>query len=295
MTLYQLECFIQVAEQLSFVRAAQIMCISQPAITYQIQSLEKEIDVTLFERNTRRCRLTPAGQAFYQDAVQLHSYYQQAVQKAQDISRANQSHLRIGIRKLFDYDRMAQLVTQFYVKHPHAKVDILPQNDAKPLDDLRSGRIDIGFFYTSEHTECSDISFQTLYELNYYVLMNPADPLASRKSLQLPDLKGKAIATAGGTSNFLSATQGPTLAELKKVGADISHSAPSFESALIMIRSGTAMLILPMLPFTVVPGMVKIPLLGCPSVQMQIGWMKRDTRMEIPDFVEIAKNLYKTL
>ena len=43
MTLYQLECFIQVAEQLSFVRAAQIMCISQPAITYQIQTLEKEI------------------------------------------------------------------------------------------------------------------------------------------------------------------------------------------------------------------------------------------------------------
>ena len=84
-----------------------------------------------------------------------------------------------------------------------------------------------------------------------------------------------------------------TLEALKKAGADISHSAPSFESALIMIRAGTAMLILPMLPFTVVPGMVKIPLLGCPAVQMQIGWLKRDTRLEVPDFVEIAKNLYK--
>lgn len=295
MTLYQLECFIQVAEQLSFVRAAQIMCISQPAITYQIQSLEKEINVTLFERNTRRCRLTPAGQAFYQDAVQLHSFYQQAVQKAQDISRANQAHLRVGIRKLFDYDRMAQMVTQFYVKHPYAKVDILPQNDAKPLDDLRSGRVDIGFFYTSEHSECSDISFKPLYELHYYVLMNPASPLASRKSLQVSDLKGCPIVTGGTNASFLSATQGPTLTELKKAGVDISHSAPSFESALIMIRAGTAMLIVPMLPFTVVPGMVKIPLLGCPSVHIEIAWLKRDTRMEIPDFVEIAKNLYKTL
>ncbi len=295
MTLYQLECFIQVAEQLSFVRAAQLMCITQPAITYQIQTLEKEIPAVLFERNTRRCRLTPAGQAFYQDAVQLHSYYEQAIQKARDISLANQSHLRVGIRKLFDYDRMASMVIQFNEKYPHAKVDILPQNDSKPLDDLRSGRIDIGFFYTSEHADCSDISFEPLYQLSYYVLMNPNDSLADRKSLQLPDLKGKSIVTAGSTAHFLSATQGPTLAELKNAGADISQSAPSFESALIAIRANRGMLILPMLRSTVVPGMAKLPLLGCPPVHIQIGWMKRDTRMEIPDFVEIAKNTYKSL
>ena len=46
MTLYQLECFVQVAELLSFVRAAEKMCISQPAITYQIRSLEKEMTLT---------------------------------------------------------------------------------------------------------------------------------------------------------------------------------------------------------------------------------------------------------
>ena len=79
MTLYQLECFVQVAELLSFVRAAEQMCISQPAITYQIRTLEKEMDVTLFERSTRHCRLTPAGQAFYHDAIQLISFYQRAV------------------------------------------------------------------------------------------------------------------------------------------------------------------------------------------------------------------------
>lgn len=125
--------------------------------------------------------------------------------------------------------------------------------------------------------------------------MNPNHPLASRQSLTLPDLKGEAVVTAGSASNFLSATQGPSLTKLKEAGADLTHSAPSFESALIMIRAGTAMSILPMLSFTVVPGMVKIPLLNTPPVHIEIGWMKSDTRLEIPAFVEIANNLYKTL
>lgn len=293
MTLYQLECFIQVAEQLSFVKAAQIMCISQPAITYQIQSLEKEMDVLLFERNTRYCRLTLAGQSFYHDAVQMFSFYQQAVQKTQQIHRANLSHLTVGIRKLFDYDSMAELVLKFNEKHPFAKVDILPQSDSKPLDDLRTGKIDVGFFYSSEHNECFDITFEPLYELNYYVLMNNKDSLASKESLNLSDLSGKAIVTAGASTSFLSATQGPSLDELKNAGVDITHSATSFESALIMIRSNKAMLILPMLASTIVPGMTKVPLLGCKTVNMEIGWLKKDTRLEISDMVKLSKELYR--
>ena len=295
MTLYQLECFIQVAETLSFVGAAKKLCISQPAITYQIRSLEKDISVLLFERNTRSVKLTAAGQAFYKDMVQMHSFYHQAVQKARDISLADASHLVVGIRKLFDYDRMAQMVTSFYARYHHANLYILPQNDAKPLDDLRSNRLDIGFFYSNEHSECSDIMFKPLYQLGYYVLMNPHHPLAKRTSLVLTDLKGEAVVTAGSASSFLSACQGPSLAELKNAGVDISHSTPSFEGALIMIKAGTAMSILPFLPFAVVPGMVKIPLLNCPSVHIEIGWLKQDVRPEIPAFVEIAKNLYDSL
>lgn len=66
-----------------------------------------------------------------------------------------------------------------------------------------------------------------------------------------------------------------------------------FESALIMIRSNTAMLILPMLASTVVPGIAKVPLLGCTPVDMEIAWMKNDARLEVMEMVEIAKELYK--
>lgn len=295
MTIYQLECFLQVAQTLNFGKAAQKMCITQPAITYQIRSVEKELDVLLFERNTRHCRLTAAGQAFYQDALQLCSFYRQAVKKAQDISRAGTSHLVVGIRKLFDYDRMAKMNTEFRRQFPQATIDIMPQDDANPLDDLRSGRIDVGFFYASEHTVCSDIIFIPLYKLNYYVLINPLHPLASRESLSLSDLAGVSVVTSGSAASFLSACQGPSLAELQEAGIDLRYSAPSFESALIMLQANIAVLILPFLPTAVVPGMVKIPLLHYRPVDIEIAWMKGDSRMEIQAFVEIAKKIYQTI
>lgn len=293
MTLYQLECFIKVAELLSFGHAAQQMCISQPAITYQIQSLEKEMNVQLFERNTRSCHLTLAGESFYQDAVQMLSFSHQAIKRAQEIQRTNKSHLRVGIRKLFDYDRMTQSVEKFYQRYPQAEVDILPQNDANPLNDLRTERIDVGFFYSSEHQICSDISFMPLHELNYYVLMHADNELSTQKRLSLEDLKGKPVVVAGPDSNFLSAAQGPSIHEMRDAGIDLSRSASSFESALIMVRAEKAMLVLPMHPSTVVPGMVKVPLNCCQRAQMEIGWMKRDNRPEIQEFIEIVRSMYQ--
>lgn len=103
MTIYQLECFIAVAEELNFSAAAERLFTTQPAITYQINALEKETGLHLFERTTRRTKLTAAGQSFYLDMVQMTSFGRQALKKAQDIQDADRSHLTVGLRQLFDY------------------------------------------------------------------------------------------------------------------------------------------------------------------------------------------------
>ena len=105
MTIYQLECFIAVAEELNFSAAAERLFTTQPAITYQINALEKETGLHLFERTTRRTKLTAAGQSFYLDMVQMTSFGRQALKKAQDIQDADRSRLTVGLRQLFDYRR----------------------------------------------------------------------------------------------------------------------------------------------------------------------------------------------
>lgn len=118
MTIYQLECFIAVAEELNFSAAAERLFTTQPAITYQINALEKETGLHLFERTTRRTKLTAAGQSFYLDMVQMTSFGRQALKKAQDIQDADRSRLTVGLRQLFDYSTFSSILAQFQHQFP---------------------------------------------------------------------------------------------------------------------------------------------------------------------------------
>jgi DNA-binding transcriptional LysR family regulator len=207
MTIYQLECFIAVAEELNFSAAAERLFTTQPAITYQINALEKETGLRLFERTTRRTKLTAAGQSFYLDMVQMTSFGRQALKKAQDIQDADRSHLTVGLRQLFDYSTFSSILAQFQHQFPNACVDVVPQDNRRPLEQLRSGQLDIGFFYATEHSRDRDISFTPLFALGYHVLMNPNSPLADRRALHLADLKGQSVVSSGafdyGSTSFL--------------------------------------------------------------------------------------------
>ena len=152
MTIYQLECFIAVAEELNFSAAAQRLFTTQPAVTYQINTLEKETGLHLFDRTTRRTKLTAAGQSFYLDMVQMTSFGRQALKKAQDIQAADRSHLVVGLRQLFDYGTFASILAEYQRQYPNAQVEVVPQSNRRPLEELRSGQLDIGFFYATEHS-----------------------------------------------------------------------------------------------------------------------------------------------
>ena len=69
----QLECFMQVAENLNFARAAEALHITQPSVTHQIHTLETELNVKLFHRTTRSVSLTQAGLSFFTDAKNILS------------------------------------------------------------------------------------------------------------------------------------------------------------------------------------------------------------------------------
>lgn len=71
MNTFQLTCFLAVAEHLNFARAAEQLHVTHPAVSQQIQSLEKELNTKLFIRTTRTVKLTEEGKAFLNDAQQM--------------------------------------------------------------------------------------------------------------------------------------------------------------------------------------------------------------------------------
>lgn len=292
MTIFQIECFIAAAQELNFLKAAERMCMTQPAISYQISSLEKELGSKLLERTTRSCRLTTSGMAFYQDMQHMLVLYRQSIQRVQDIDAQHRSTLNVGIRKFFDYENMSKMSMMFKKDYPKATLNIIPHNDSAPLDDLRSGRIDVGFCYNCEHTEVADIVFAPLYNMRYHVLMNPRHALASKSILHLRDLRSVPVVTGDSSGTFLSACAGNTLEKLQEAGADLSISVPSYESAMILIQMNSAVCVLPMLDSAQVPGMVKIPIADCENVTMELCHMRSDTRYTVKSFVRIAEDNY---
>jgi LysR family transcriptional regulator, benzoate and cis,cis-muconate-responsive activator of ben and cat genes len=73
MELRHLRYFVAVVEEQSFTKAAEKLFIAQPPLSRQIQNLEQELDIQLFERGSRPLKTTEAGQFFYQHAVKLLS------------------------------------------------------------------------------------------------------------------------------------------------------------------------------------------------------------------------------
>ncbi|GGF67930.1 hypothetical protein GCM10010912_11170 [Paenibacillus albidus] len=73
MDIRKLQYFIAVAEELHFHRAAEKLNMTQPPLTQQIQALEQELGVQLFERNKRQVRITPAGSVFLEEAKMILS------------------------------------------------------------------------------------------------------------------------------------------------------------------------------------------------------------------------------
>ena len=79
----QLEYFLGVASELHFSRAADKLFIAQPALSRQIQQLEKNLGVLLFERNKRNVKLTPAGEYLREEAKQVLSQLDNIGKRAQ--------------------------------------------------------------------------------------------------------------------------------------------------------------------------------------------------------------------
>ncbi len=96
MNISQLECFLSVADHLSFAKAAEELSISQPAASHQIQSLENELGGKLFHRTTRTVTLTEAGREFLDDARRMVAIARTAVQRFENPEERERMPLNMG-------------------------------------------------------------------------------------------------------------------------------------------------------------------------------------------------------
>lgn len=145
MELRHLRYFIAVAEELHFGRAAQVLGISQPPLSQQIQALEQELGARLFERTNRRVALSEAGRLFLEEARQVLAQ----VDKAADVARRAQlgelGEMKIGFTSSAPFNSsIPKAIYSFRQRFPAVHLNLKEMSSRDVADALLDERIEVG-------------------------------------------------------------------------------------------------------------------------------------------------------
>lgn len=144
MELRHLKYFVAVVEEQSYTKAAQRLFISQPPLSRQIQNLELNLGVQLFERGSRPLKTTEAGQFLYQHAVKLLARVTEIKTMTQRIGTTERT-LTIGFVGSLLYGLLPKIIYLFRQQQPQLKIDLQEMNTKQQIIALKEGKIDAGF------------------------------------------------------------------------------------------------------------------------------------------------------
>lgn len=145
MRIRQLRCFLALAEELSFTRAARRLNMSQPPLSTQIQSLERELGAELISRTSRKVSLTRAGELFRQRARNMLDQYERSLQEIRELQQGQDGMLEIGTTGSILRGGLSELLAGFARAHPRITLRVHEQSPTGQLTEVLSRRIDVSF------------------------------------------------------------------------------------------------------------------------------------------------------
>jgi DNA-binding transcriptional LysR family regulator len=140
----QLRCFVAVAEELHFSRAAERLNMTQPPLSRQIRLLEHHVGVQLLERNSRAVRLTAAGKAFFPEAARILRIAEEAAFAARRAAKGEQGTMAIGFTSASGYSLLPEVVRRLRERAPGVSLTLKEIVSTAQVEALNSGELDLG-------------------------------------------------------------------------------------------------------------------------------------------------------
>lgn len=161
MEIYQLKSFLTIAREKNLTRAAEVLHLSQSALSSQIKLLEEELDVLLFNRTSRGMTLTEQGRLLLSYAQDVIDSAGQMQQKAAALSRGISANVSIGLNTDPTFLRVSAINQRLSLLHSDTNVTFHICQSTDTPQKLRQGHVDLGFFYgeiESEDIERMEVS-----------------------------------------------------------------------------------------------------------------------------------------
>jgi DNA-binding transcriptional LysR family regulator len=196
MDVRQLRCFVAVAEELHFGRAAARLHVAGPAVSQTIRSLENELGLTLFERTNRRVALTDAGRVLLEEGQAVIDRFDAALAAMVRLRSGESGQVHIGAAPALPPELIPRLLARFAVDAPRVVVVVRAIPPGRGASDtLDAGDLDLVLLRGEISTPGVDAIVVAREPVG--VALPASHPLASRPALTAADLNGVPVISFG--------------------------------------------------------------------------------------------------
>lgn len=149
----QLESFISVVKHNSFSSAAKELYITQPTVSNNIQNLEKELNATLLNRNSKLITLTDAGKIFYKYAVEMINIRDNARFEISEHSKNIEGEIEITASSIPEQYILPYIIKDFLNMYPKVSFSMNQRNSKSIIDEIIEGKLNFGIVGAKYHSE----------------------------------------------------------------------------------------------------------------------------------------------
>jgi DNA-binding transcriptional LysR family regulator len=183
---HKLKVFCTVAETKSFSKTSEIIHLTQPAVSLQIQALEEVYETKLFDRSSSTVSLTPAGEVLYKYAKEILALYATAEKVIGKLIGLVKGSITIGAGSNIGNYLLPSVITDFKNTHPKIKIHLQVGNTKRVVELLNSGTIDLGL--VEGDVVRQKMIVKRLISDELLVIVAPHHPWAKKKEVSISDL-----------------------------------------------------------------------------------------------------------
>ncbi len=266
-TLRELECFIAVAEELSFTRAARRLHLAQPPVSRHVSALEERIGTALFDRSGRRVTLTAAGALFYDETRTILPQLTRAGESVRRFASGETNQLRLGFVSAVLSPELFTVLRRFRTEQASTQLVVRDMPPAEQLSALGRGELDGGFVGLLPREHTPDVVLLPWRKEALVAFVPSGHRLATKQELALRDLAGEPLVA-------VSSEAAPAFAaHVRKLCADagfrprIVLEAQRAQAVAVMVAAGAGIALLPAsLTRVIGDAAVARPLKGAPTL-----------------------------
>ncbi|MFJ8696338.1 LysR family transcriptional regulator [Streptomyces roseolilacinus] len=272
-----LRYFVTVADELHFTRAAERLYVSQPALSKQIRSLERQVGTPLFLRDRRGVALTPAGEALLPHARRALAAWDDAEEALRRAEAARRGTLRVGMSTSPGRGGLLPAVrSRFTAAHPEASLRLRQYSWDDPTAGLADGTSDVAFVWLPLPLP-ERYGWTVVAEEPRLVALPETHPLAARDALDFADLADEPFlalpASAGPLRDHWLAVDARA-GRPPRVGAEVAGTEETYEAlvaglGVVLVAVGNA-------PLITLGGVVTRPVRDLAPTRYALAWRTED-------------------